>query len=472
MHESSTLKPAHPPKKGFELWQKILFALILGVIIGLCFGKDTLTYLQSEALHNPNSLIQFLLQLHPYGVKFVAFIKPVGDIFVNAIKMIVVPIVFISIVCGMVSITNPKTMGRMGIKTLGIFIATMALASVVGLLFAHFTQPGSDILQEEMQVSAVTQTVDANGTHHKQSVADLITNLVPSNPVQAMATANILQVVVFAFVFGIALVLAGEAGKPVSEFFISLAAVVQHIPRMVMRFAPYGVFALMVNVSAHFGLAIIGDLLLSVGTIYAACISFALIFYSLILRVYAGLSPIPFFKGITEAMSFAYSTTSSAATLPYTSHCTEKNLGVPKQISNFVLPLATAVNLNGLSIYLSVVAVFAANLFGIELTLGQYIMIVLTGSLGSMGASGVPGSGLMVMAMVLGAIGLNAEGVAIVIAMFAGVDRMIDMMTTTVNVTGDAFVSVIVAKSENVLDTKIYNQPEVVHFSQEKTGNI
>jgi len=439
----------------FELWQQILIALILGIIVGLVFGDDT-----------ANTQIAWLKAIHPYGETLVMdFFKPVGDLFVNAIKMIVVPVVFVSIVCGVVSIANPATMGRMGLKTLSIFVITMALASLIGISFAKMTNPGMGIPEEKKL--AVIGSIQHDGPIPVQpTIVETITSIIPANPVEAMATSNVLQIVVFAFLLGIAINCAGERGKPIANLFNALASVIQHIPRLVMRFAPLGVFALMATVAASFGLTILRDLLLSVVTIYAGCIVFALVVYSLGLMLYGGLSPRRFFSGMAEAMAFAYSTTSSSATLPYTAHCATYNLGVSKRITDFVVPLGATVNMNGLAVYLAVSTIFAVNLYGLELGTTEYILLIITGTLGAIGAAGVPGSGLVVMSMAMSSVGLNPGQIAVVIALFAGVDRLIDMMTTTINITGDAFTAVMIAKSENELDMKVYNASTIPYNKQ------
>jgi len=449
-----TSKPS-PLLQRLTLWQQILIALVLGITLGILFGHDT-----------ANSDIGWLRAIHPYGALFIVdFFKPVGDLFVNAIKMIVVPVVFVSIVCGVISIANPSTMGRMGLKTMGIFVISMAFASLVGIMFAKISNPGMSIPEDKKL--AVISSIQHDGPVIEQpTIVETITSIIPANPVEAMASSNILQIVVFAFLLGIAINCAGERGKPIANLFNSLAAVIQHIPRLVMRFAPLGVFALMMTVAANFGLTILRDLLISVGTIYAGCIIFAIVFYSIVLHFYAGLSPWHFFRGMAEAMTFAYSTTSSSATMPYTAHCTHNNLGVSKRITDFVIPLGATVNMNGLAVYLAVSTIFAVNLYGIELGTTQYLLLIITGTLGAIGAAGVPGSGLVVMSMAMSSVGLNPGQIAVVIALFAGVDRLIDMMTTTINITGDAFTAVLVAKTEKELDKKVYDAPPIAYAKQ------
>ncbi len=395
-------------------WQKILIGLGLGAIMGILLGEKSL------------------------------YLKPFGDIFINAIMMVVVPVVFTSLVTGIISMDNPAKMGRVGIKTLSFYFVTMGLATTIGLTLAIFAQPGMNIsltLPQTMEVAEAT------------SLREMMVAIVPSNPVMAFAEGNILQIIVFAILLGIAINLVGEPARPAANLFRAFSEISFKLINMIMYFAPYGVFALMAWAVGTHGTQVLMQLMGIVVLIYVGCLINMLLTYGGALTVLARLNPIPFFKGMVDAQAVAFSTTSSTAAMPVAMQCAEKNLGVPKSFSSLIFPLGATMNMNGLSVYMGVVAVFAANVFGVELSIMQYATIILTSVLASLGAAGVPGAGLIVMSIVLTSAGLPLS----IIAIIAGVDRIIDMATTTTNMTGDALVSVIVSKSEGELDLDIYN---------------
>lgn len=392
-------------------WQKIILALIAGTLTGLIIGPKA------------------------------AVIKPIGTLFIHAIQMMIVPVVFTAIVCAVLSMDDPQKMRRVGIKAFCLYILSMAVASSIGLSVATIIAPGSGLSQVSLQNAA--QEVIAP----LPSLTEAIVNMVPSNPVSAFASGNILQILIFALILGISINLAGDKGKPVADFFKSFSSVAIKLTQLVMKFAPYGIFALMAWVSGEFGIAALIPLVKLVLTIYLCCILLALLFYSSFLILFAKKNPLQFFKDISEAILIAFSTSSSAATLPVTMRCAEEKLGVSKKLSGFLLPLGTTMNLNGLSIYLSVATVFAANMYGVELSLLQYVTIVFTIILTSMGAGGVPGSGIIVMSAVMSSVGLPLGAVTLI----AGVDRLNDMAQTTTNVAGDLFSAVIIANAEGEL---------------------
>jgi Na+/H+-dicarboxylate symporter len=262
----------------------------------------------------------------------------------------------------------------------------------------------------------------------------------------------ILQIIIVAIILGFAIIKAGDAGDRVAKLFDSAFAVMMQFAQLIMRFAPLGVFCLIAVMINQFGTQMLLELFTLVLTIYIGCILNALIVYTGLLSFIARLNPWPFFRGLADAMIFAFSTTSSSATLPVTMRCSQQNHGVAKSISEFVLPLGATINMNGLAVYLGAAAIFASNLYGIELTFWQFVLIILTSTVAAIGAAGVPGSALFVMALVMSSIGIPLT----VIGIIAAVDRIIDMMTTTLNITGDAATAVIVAESEGMLDKEIY----------------
>ena len=400
--------------KRLSLWQKIAVGLVLGLATGLVFGEAAL------------------------------MLKPIGTLFINLIKMLIVPLVFVTLVTGITATEDMKKMRRIGVKTFFIYLVTTAIAIAIGLTFGIVFEPG-------MGVSLETATAVQAKT--APTLVDTFLNIITKNPVASLADGNILQIIFFAIMLGISVNLAGEKGKPVAAFFNSFSEVMFKMTEIVIAFAPYGVFGLMAWVSASYGL----DVLLGLGKVilcvYLASIVHVLLTMGGTLKFIAGLNPIKFFKGIIPAQSVAFTTTSSSGTLPMTTKNTVDNLGVSKPIASFVLPLGATINMDGTALYQGVCAMFVAQAFGIDLTVGQYMTIILTSTLASIGTAGVPGAGLIMLSLVLTSVGLPLEGIAII----AGIDRILDMARTTVNVTGDAMVAVLVAKSEGELDEVIYN---------------
>ena len=404
---------------GMKLWKQILIALVAGLVVGMIFGPSA-------------------------GV-----IKPVGTLFINAIKMLIVPLIFVSLVCGMTSMHDMTKMGRIGLKTIVLYLATTAVAITIGLVLGTVMKPGVGVGLE------AAKAVEAKAA---PSLIDVVVNLVPTNPVAAMAEGNILQIIVFAILVGLAIVIAGESGKRIKDIFDSLAEVIYKLTAIVISFAPYGVFALMAWVAGTYGL----DVLLPLGkvilAVYIGCIIHAVVVYGGLLTFLARLNPLRYFQGIAEAQAVAFTTTSSSGTLPVTMSCAQKNLGVSKSVSSFVLPLGATINMDGTALYQGVCALFVAQAFGIELGFGQYVTIIMTATLASIGTAGVPGPGLIMLSLVLTSVGLPLEGVAII----AGIDRILDMARTALNVTGDGMVAVLVAKSEKELDETVYSKPHVL----------
>lgn len=398
-----------------SLWQKIFIGLILGVISGILL-KDKATW-----------------------------IEPLGTLFIRSIKMLIVPLVFSSLVVGTLSIKDPKKMGRVGLKTLIVYLLTTAIAITIGLLVGSIIKPGAGV--------SITASESIKATNSPDLIQTFI-EMVPVNPFKALVSDNILQIIVFSILFGFAINSIGKKGEPLARFFDSLAETMYKLTAIVMELAPYGVFALMAVVAGKYGLSILLPLFKMVGGVYLAVIIHMIITYASFLLIYARLNPVPFFKGILDAQIVAFSTTSSSATLPVTLTCTQKNLGVSKGISSFVLPLGATINMDGTAIYQGVCALFVAQVFNVDLTFSNYVTIILTATLASIGTAGVPGAGLIMLSMVLSSVGLPVEGIAIV----AGVDRILDMARTAVNVTGDAMVSVLIAKSEKELNTDQYNK--------------
>jgi Na+/H+-dicarboxylate symporter len=396
------------------LWQQILIGLVLGVVVGLLF-KD--------------------------GARLLA---PLGALFLNAIKMLIVPLVFVSLVAGITCMQDTAKLGRISVKTIAIYLVTTAFAVSIGLLFGALFTPGADM---NMTASAAVEAKQA------PSLVEILVGLVPSNPVAAFAEGNILQIIVFAIALGVSMNLIGEKAAPAVKLFNSLAEVFYKLTDLVMRFAPIGVFALIAGVVANHGIEVLLPLAGVIGVIYLASIAHLLLVYGGMLAMFARLSPLRFFQGIAPALAVAFSTSSSSGTLPVSIECARKNLGVSEGVAGFVLPVGATINMDGTAIYQGVLALFIAQAFGIDLNAGQYLMIILTATLASIGTAGVPGAGLIMLGLVLTSVGLPLEGVALI----AGIDRILDMARTMVNVAGDLMTTTLVGSSENELDRSIYN---------------
>lgn len=397
--------------KKISLLTKILIGLIVGVLAGIIFGPK------------------------------VAVVKPLGDLFLRLIMMIVVPLVFASLVVGAASTGDVKKLGRIGGKTMIYYLSTTAFAVIIGLILGNLAGVGKGLNLDIGKAAFEAKKAP--------SIIETLLNIVPTNPVASMSGGNMLQIIVFALFLGIAITLVGQKGKPALDFFESFAEVMYRITGMVMAFAPYGVFGLVAPIVGKYGADVLLPLIKVILVVYIGCILHAGITYSSLVYTFSRMSPLKFFKGFFPAMAVAFSTSSSSGTLPVTMRATEENLGVSKRISSFMLPLGATVNMDGTALYQGVCALFIAQIYGIDLSFVQQMQVVLAATLASIGTAGVPGAGLIMMTMVLQAVGLPLEGIALI----AGIDRILDMIRTTVNVTGDAAGAVVVAATEGELDT-------------------
>lgn len=370
----------------------------------------------------------------------VSYVKPFGTIFLNLIKFIVVPIVLCSIIAGVISMKDIRKVGSIGWKTVVYYLCTTACAVVVGLVFANIFKGTFQVLQTtdlQYEVSSTTNFMDT------------LVNIFPSNIIQPLSSATMLQVIVIALFFGFGIILAGEKGDPLANVILSLNDVSMIIMELILKLSPIGVFCLITPVVAENGPSILGSLAMVLLTAYISYAVHAIVVYSSTVKAMGGLSPLAFFKGMAPAMILAFSSASSVGTLPLNLECTEK-LGAKRDVASFVLPLGATINMDGTAIYQGVCAIFIATCFGIDLTLTQMMTIVLTATLASIGTAGVPGSGMIMLAMVLQSVGLPVEGIALV----AGVDRIFDMGRTVVNITGDAACTIIVSNLETKKEKK------------------
>lgn len=398
--------------KKLSLSTKILIALIIGIVVGI--------FLQGSPSIANN------------------YIKPFGTLFLNLIKLIVVPLVLASLVVGTTGLGDIKKIGRIGGKTLAYYLLTTAFAVILGLILANVLNVGAGY---SIPVDATADVKEI------PKFVDTLLGIIPTNPLKALVDGNMLQIIVFAIMLGGSIMAIGEKGAPLQRGFESLAEVMYKMTGAIMEFAPYGVFALITPVVAVNGPNVLLPLLKVIVVVYLACLLHMLIVYSSTLKILGKFNPVKFFKAIAPAQVVSFTTASSSATLPINMKCVE-SMGVPNSISSFVLPLGATINMDGTALYQGVCAFFIAQVYGIDLSIGQQVTIILTATLASIGTAGVPGAGLIMLTMVLQAVGLPLEGLALI----AGIDRVLDMARTTVNITGDAACAVIIAASENELD--------------------
>ena len=363
------------------------------------------------------------------------YIKPFGTIFLNLIKWVVTPLVFFSIMAGVISMRDIRRVGSVGVKTIIYYLCTTALAITIGLILANLFKG----------IFPVLQTTDLVYESSADSVnfMNTLVGIFPSNFFTPFTEANMLQIIVASLIIGFALLLVGEKREMEFKLVDILNDVFMKVMEMIVKLSPIGVFCLLTPVVAENGPAVLGSLAKVLLVAYLAYILHTVIVYSLAVKTMGGMSPLKFFKGMLPAMMFAFSSASSVGTLPLNMECSEK-LGADKDVCSFVLPLGATINMDGTAIYQGVCAIFIASCFGIELTFPQMLTIVLTATLASVGTAGVPGAGMVMLAMVLQSVGLPVEGIALV----AGIDRIFDMGRTTVNITGDASCAVIVSAME------------------------
>ena len=402
-------------KKKLSLPLQILLALLLGIAVGAVLGSTGLKSITTD------------------------FIKPFGDIFVNLLKFIVVPVVLVSMIDGILSMDDMKKVGAVGWKTVLYFVCTTAIACVIGLALANVFH-GAGLfpdLSKELG-SASYEAAEFGG------FMSTLVGIFPSNMWEAFRTANMLQVIVIALFFGGAIMAAGEKGKLCRDLVSSFNEVINRLMEFIIALSPIGVFAYMSWVVANQGPDILGSLALVLGCAYIGYILHAVLVYSFSAKVFAGMSPVRFFKGAAAAMMFAFTTTSSAATLPVSKECAEE-MGADRDVAAFVLPLGATINMDGTAIYQCVATVFLAACSGMELTLGQMVLVVITATLASVGTAGVSGAGMIMLAMVLEAISIPVDYIGLIVA----VDRLFDMGRTCLNVTGDIACTLCVSKWES-----------------------
>lgn len=410
---------------------KLTRNIVLGMVIGLGLGS----IIHWFDLPESSLLFSFFVDgLFDIG----------GKIFINSLKLLVVPLVFVSLVCGASALGSGSSMGRISIKTLGLYLFTTAVAITLALTVATSVNPGVgiDLADESAFVAKESPPL-------KQVIVDIF----PSNPIEAMAEGNMLQIIVFAILLGIAIGKSGDSGSKVRESLNDWNEIIMRLVMILMQVAPIGVFCLMITLFARMGFEAIADLLKYFLTVVAVLILHFLGTFSLLMRFVARLNPLTFYRKMVPVLAYAFSTSSSNATLPVTLETVEHRLGVKNEVASFTVPLGATINMDGTAIMQGCATVFIAQAYNIDISMIGYLSVILTATLASIGTAGVPGVGLITLAMVLQQVGLPVEGIALII----GVDRLLDMLRTTVNVTGDALVSTIVAKSENKFDREVFD---------------
>lgn len=406
-------------KKWFQitLWKRILAALVLGLVVGLLWGEGA------------------------------SSIRWMGDIFVRAIRMLVVPLIFTTLVAGVISMGDPKKLGSIGMKAFVLYLGTTALAITIGLAFGTFLQPGVGVDLSSAQSETLAPAM---------SLMDRLLSMIPVNPFNALAEGNILAVILFAVMIGVGIIMVGDEAQVLRDAFNAASEVMLRLTFIVMELAPFGVFALIAWVAGTQGVTTLLQVLTLAIAVYLACFVHIIVVQFGMVKFLARMPILPFARGVIDPQLLGYSTSSSAATLPATMAAAEENLGIGTSVRSSVLPLGATVNMDGTALYVGIVALFSAQAFGISLSPADYLIIGLTTTLVSIGTASVPSASLFLLAAVLTSIGVSPEQTAIIVGFILPFDRVLDMMRTVVNVTGDLAVATVIAKSEGELDVETY----------------
>ena len=419
-----------------SLTQRIVIAMLMGLLVGALFN-----FLSSGNLLSAG-VLGWLDQYLVNGL-----FDTIGQIVVRSLKLLVVPLVFVSLVCGVASLGNNSRMGAVASKTIVLYMATTAMAIGLAISIAALVQPGVGI-----DLALATEFVAKEAPPLKTTII----NIFPSNPIESMAQGSVLQVIVFALLVGLAISKSGDTGQRLNNGFGVVNEVIMKMVMILMNLAPYGIFCLLAKLFAGVGIGMILSLGKYFLTVLFVLLLHSLGVYSLLLKAFTGLSVKTFLSKMRPALMFAFSTSSSGATLPVTLRTVEKRLGVNNSVASFTVPLGATINMDGTAIMQGVATVFIAQAYNIGLGMDDYLTVVLTATLASIGTAAVPGVGLVMLVMVLNQVGLPVEGIGLII----GVDRLLDMTRTATNVTGDAMVTTVVANSEGFLDKDIFNDPK------------
>lgn len=430
MAKDTTKNTTEKTKKKIGLSTQIFIALLLGALLGVVIHYWI-----------PSSYIKDTVIVE--GVLYV-----IGQGFIRLMQMLVVPLVFCSLICGSMAIGDTKTLGKVGVKTIGFYLVTTALAVCVALGSALLINPGLGLDMDAVQKGTVSSSTEAT------SLVDTLLNIIPKNPVQSMANGDMLPIIVFALFVGIMLAKLGTRGSVVANFFSQFNDVMMEMTMAIMKIAPIGVFCLIARTFATVGFSAFAPMLKYMGNVTLALAIQCLIVYQILLFVFTRLNPLKFIKKFLPVMGFAFSTATSNATIPMSIDTLSKKMGVSKQISSFTIPLGATINMDGTSIMQGVAVVFIAQAYGVPLTMGNLATVVVTATLASIGTAGVPSVGLVTLAMVLNSVGLPTEGIALIM----GIDRILDMIRTAVNITGDAVCTTIVCHQEGSLNREVFNR--------------
>ena len=404
------------------LWKRILLALVAGVIVGSLLGESAVS------------------------------IKWIGDLFVRLISMVVVPLVFFTLVSGVIAMGDPQKLGSLGIKTLALFMITTLLAICIGIALALLLQPGVGVDLS----AAVPGDIPVR---ESVSMSQQMMNIVPRNPIAALAEGNVLSVIFFAVLLGIAGLVIGERAKPVADLVDAASEIMLKITGWVMEVAPFGVFALIAWVAGTQGVLALVDVVRLALAVFVGCVLHAVLVYGSMMKFLVRLSPFNFFRGARDVMLVGFSTSSSSATMPVTLSVAERNLGIRPVVATTVIPLGATINMDGTALYVGIVTIFAAQAFGLPLAFADYLVIVGATTMVSIGTAAVPGASLFLISAVMSAIGLSPEQIAVVIGFILPFDRPLDMARTSLNVTGDLAVATVVANWENEFDREVFDGP-------------
>jgi len=417
--------------KKMGLTSKIIVAMALGIILGLIINY--------AGLNSEGSFV------NTYGTN--GFLAIIGKLFVNSLKMLVVPLVLISLICGVCGIGDIRLLGRIGSRTFLIYMMTTALAIATAIGFSMLFGIGKSM------------NIDTEATFEADSappLIDVFSNIIPSNPISAMANGDMLSIIFFAILIGVSILMVGKPAKGLVQSLELINEVILKMVTIIMNLAPYGVFALLTNAMAELGLDLIWSLLGYMAVLVGALAFHFFVTMMIVLKLFSGLSIKTFLVKMREVQIFAFSTASSNATIPITLRTVTKRMGVDNSVASFTVPFGATINMDGGAILQGTATIFIANIYGIDLGITEYLTVILMSVLASIGTAGVPGVGLIMLAMVFAQVGLPIEGIGLIL----GVDRVLDMLRTTVNVSGDAAVTAIVAKSEGKMDLAIYNDPD------------
>lgn len=403
---------------GTALWKRILLGLVLGVVAGL------------------------VLQEHAVDIKWM------GDAFIRLIRMLVVPLIFVTIVSGVAAMSDPQRLGAIGLKTIGLYFGLMLIASTLGLLIGTVLQPGAGV--------DISGAVAQAGAAAPVSFGDTLMNIIPLNPIAAMSSGDVLAVIFFALLLGVGILVVGEPARPMQKLFDAGSAVMLQITYFVMEVAPFGVFALIAWVMGTSGPAAFLSVFKLALCVLIGCIIQTLVVHGGLIRLLGRLPVRPFFRDITDAIVVAFTTSSSSATLPVAMRVAQRNLGVGAPVASTALPIGVTLSMDGTALYVGLLAMFSAQVFGIDLTFVDYLMVIATTTLVAIGTAPVPSASLFILAAVLSVIGISAEQTALIVGFILPFDRPLDMMRTVPNCTSDLSVAVVVARSEGELDEASY----------------